>query len=206
MLKIPTTFHSMDRIPTARSHFKEALSLLVSVVDNEQYLDAVDHAVGLISATLEKGNKIITCGNGGSMCDAMHFAEELSGRYREDRKAYAALALSDAAAMTCISNDYGYENVFSRQVEALGASHDILVVISTSGNSANIIQVAKVAKEKGMIVIGLTGNDGGEVSALCDHEVRVPWEGYSDRIQELHIMSIHAIVSGVESQMKAKGF
>lgn len=205
MLKIPTTFHSMERIPTARSHFKEALSLLVGVVDNEQYLDSVDHAVGLISATLEKGNKIITCGNGGSMCDAMHFAEELSGRYREDRKAYAALALSDAAAMTCISNDYGYENVFSRQVEALGASHDILVVISTSGNSANIIQVAKAAKEKGMIVIGLTGNDGGEVSALCDHEVRVPWEGYSDRIQELHIMSIHAIVSGVESQMKAKG-
>lgn len=195
----------MERIPTARSHFKEALSLLLKVVDNETYLDSVDQAVGLISATLEKGNKIITCGNGGSMCDAMHFAEELSGRYRDDRKAYAALALSDAAAMTCISNDYGYENVFSRQIEALGSSHDILIVISTSGNSANIIQAAKAAKERDMLVIGLTGNEGGEVGSLCDHEIRVPWEGYSDRIQELHIMSIHAIVSGVESQLKAKG-
>lgn len=205
MLKLPTTFHTMQRIPTARSHFKEALSLLANVIDDEQYLNSVDHAVGLISATLEKGNKIITCGNGGSMCDAMHFAEELSGRYREDRAAYAALALSDAAAMTCISNDYGFENVFSRQVEALGKNHDVLIVISTSGNSANIVKAAEAAKKLGMIVIGLTGNGGGKVSELCDHEVKVPWEGYSDRIQEMHIMSIHAIVSGVESQMKAAG-
>ena len=118
-MKIPTTLHSMQRIPTARSHFKEALSLLASVIDDEQYLNSVDYAVGLISATLEKGIRL-SPRNGGSMCDAMHFAEELSGRYREDRAACAALSLSDAAAMTCISNDYGFENVFSRQVEALG--------------------------------------------------------------------------------------
>jgi D-sedoheptulose 7-phosphate isomerase len=205
MLKIPTTLHLMHKIPTARSHFKEAFSLITSLIDDESFLDAVDMASGIIAATIEKGNKIISCGNGGSMCDAMHFAEELSGKYREDRAPYPAFALSDASALTCIGNDYGFENVFARQIEALGKEHDILLAISTSGNSPNIIKAAQVAKNKGMLVIAMTGNGGGELSPIANHEIQIPWEGFSDRIQELHIMCIHAMISGVEAQLKAKG-
>ncbi len=195
----------MHKIPTARSHFKETLSILTKVIDDEDFLDSVDMAASIIVATIEKGKKIISCGNGGSMCDAMHFAEELSGKYREDRPAYPALALSDPSAITCIGNDYGFENVFARQVEALGKDFDILLAISTSGNSPNILKAVEAAKKKDMIVIAMTGRDGGELENVCDHEIRIPWEGYSDRIQEMHIMCIHAMISGVESQLKAKG-
>ena len=205
MLKIPTTLHIMQNISTSRSHFKETFSLLISLVDDEKFLNSVDKAASIIAATIENGNKIMSCGNGGSMCDAMHFAEELSGNYREARPAYPAFALSDASALTCIGNDYGFENVFSRQVEALGMEYDILLAISTSGNSPNILKAAEVAKSKGLIVVGLTGKDGGKLKSMCDHEIRIPWDGYSDRIQELHIMCIHAIISGVESELKAKG-
>jgi D-sedoheptulose 7-phosphate isomerase len=205
MLKIPTTLHIMHKIPTARSHFKEAFSLITSLIDDESFLDSVDMASGIIAATIEKGNKIISCGNGGSMCDAMHFAEELSGKYREDRAAYPALALSDPSALTCIGNDFGFENVFSRQIEALGKEHDILIAISTSGNSPNILRAAEAAKKKDMLVIAMTGNEGGALGGISDHEIRIPWDGYSDRIQELHIMCIHAMISGIEAQLKAKG-
>ena len=205
MLKIPLTLRMMHKIPTARSHFKETFSILNKVIDNEEFLDSVDMASSIIAATIEKGKKIISCGNGGSMCDAMHFAEELSGRYREDRPAYPAMSLSDPAALTCIGNDYGFENVFARQIEALGNNFDVLLAISTSGNSTNILKAVDAAKKKDLIVIALTGNDGGKLASVCDHEIRIPWEGYSDRIQEMHIMCIHAIVSGVESQLKAKG-
>ena len=195
----------MHKIPTARSHFKETLSILTKVIDDEDFLDSVDMASSIIASTIEKGKKIISCGNGGSMCDAMHFAEELSGKYREDRPAYPALALSDPSALTCIGNDYGFENVFARQVEALGKDFDILLAISTSGNSPNILKAVEAAKKKDMIVIAMTGRDGGELAKVCDHEIRIPWEGYSDRIQEIHIMCIHAIISSVESQLKEKG-
>ena len=205
MLKIPLTLHMMHKIPTARSHFKESFSIISKVIDDEQFLDSVDLASSIIASTIEKGKKIISCGNGGSMCDAMHFAEELSGKYRDDRPAYPAFALSDPSVMTCIGNDYGFENVFARQIEAIGSDFDILLAISTSGNSPNILKAAERAKENDMIVIALTGNDGGKLAKLCDHEIRIPWEGYSDRIQELHIMCIHAIISGVESQLKIKG-
>ena len=204
MLKIPLTFRMMHKIPTARSHFKETLSILTKVIDNDDFMDSVDTVSSIIAATIEKGKKIISCGNGGSMCDAMHFAEELSGKYREDRPAYPALALSDPSALTCIGNDYGFENVFARQIEALGKKFDILLAISTSGNSLNILKAAKAAKKKDMIVIAMTGRDGGELGNVCDHEIRVPWKGYADRIQEIHIVCIHAIISGVESQLKAK--
>ena len=195
----------MHKIPTARSHFKETFSILTQVIDDDQFLDSVDLASSIIAATIEKGKKIISCGNGGSMCDAMHFAEELTGKYRDDRLAYPAISLSDPSAMTCIGNDFGFENVFARQIEALGNDFDILLAISTSGNSPNILKAAEAAIKKGMIVIAMTGRGGGELAKICNHEIRIPWEGYSDRIQEIHIMCIHAIVSGVESQLKAKG-
>jgi D-sedoheptulose 7-phosphate isomerase len=203
MLKLPLTFRSMPSIPTARSHFKEAHSLLLGLLDDETFLDAVDMTSQIITATLQNGCKIISCGNGGSMSDACHFAEELSGKFREDRPAYAAMALSDSATLTCIANDYSFENVFSRQIEALGNKGDILFAISTSGNSPNIIKAAKAARAKNMLVVALTGNDGGELASVVDHEIRVPWTGYSDRIQEVHIKCIHAIISSVESQLQA---
>ncbi len=205
MLKIPLNLRMMHKIPNSRSHFKEASSILNKVIDNEEFLNSVDKASSIIAETIEKGKKIISCGNGGSMCDAMHFAEELSGKYRKDRPAYPAMSLSDPAALTCIGNDYGFENVFARQIKALGNDFDVLLAISTSGNSLNILNALDAAKKKDMIVIALTGNDGGKLAGICDHEIRIPWEGYSDRIQEMHIMCIHAIVSGVESQLKAKG-
>ena len=195
----------MHNIPTARIHFKETFSILTQVIDDDQFLDSVDLASSIIAATIEKGKKIISCGNGGSMCDAMHFAEELTGKYRDDRPAYPAIALSDPSAITCIGNDFGFENVFARQVEALGNDFDILLAISTSGNSPNILRAAEAAIKKDMIVIAMTGRDGGELGKICNHEIRIPWDGYSDRIQEMHIMCIHAIISGVESQLKAKG-
>ena len=120
----------------------------MNFIDNEDFMDSVDMASSIIAATIEKGKKLISCGNGGSMCDAMHFAEELSGKYREDRPAYPALALSDPSALTCIGNDYGFENVFARQVEALGKDFDILLAISTSGNSPNILKAVEAAKKK----------------------------------------------------------
>ncbi|MBM71856.1 MAG: phosphoheptose isomerase [Crocinitomicaceae bacterium] len=195
----------MHKKPTARSHFKETLSILNNLIDNEEFLNSVDAASRIISETIEKGKKIISCGNGGSMCDAMHFAEELSGKYREDRPAYPALALSDPSTLTCIGNDYGFENVFARQVEALGKDFDILLAISTSGNSPNILKAVEAAKKKDMIIIAMTGCDGGELANVCDHEIRIPWEDYADRIQEMHIVCIHTIISGVESQLKEKG-
>ena len=196
----------MHKKQTARSHFKETLSILKNLIDNEEFLNSVDAASHIISETIEKGKKIISCGNGGSMCDAMHFAEELSGKYREDRPAYPALALSDPSTLTCIGNDYGFENVFARQVEALGKEFDILLAISTSGNSPNILKAVEAAKKKDMIIIAMTGSDGGELANVCDHEIRIPWEDYADRIQEMHIVCIHTIISGVESQLKEKSW
>jgi len=143
----------------------------------------------------------MSCGNGGSMCDAMHFAEELSGRYRDDRKPFAAMSLSDPSALTCIGNDYGYEHVFARQTSALGCEGDVLLAISTSGNSANILAAAKEAQRLGMRVLSLTGNGGGQLSALAEVDVCVPWSGYADRIQEVHIRCIHAWIAAIEDAL-----
>ena len=132
------------------------------------------------------------------MCDAMHFAEELSGRYRDDRDPMAAMSLSDASVMSCIGNDYGFDHVFARQVQALGNPGDVLLTISTSGQSANVLAAARMAKEHGLVVLALTGNDGGALASLADVEVRVPWSGYADRIQEMHIKCIHAWIDAIE--------
>lgn len=150
---------------------------------------------------ISNGNQIISCGNGGSMCDAMHFAEELSGRYRNDRPAYPAISISDPAHITCVANDYGYEFVFSRMVEALGKKGDVLVAISTSGNSENILNAIRAAKNKGMFVIGLTGKDGGKMGPLCDSEIRAPESDYADRAQEIHIKVIHSLIDYAETNL-----
>jgi D-sedoheptulose 7-phosphate isomerase len=184
-----------------RDHFEEGAKLADAVLRDDAFLGAMERGAQLLIDALGSGHKILSCGNGGSMCDAMHFAEELSGRYRDDRKPFAALSLSDPSAMTCIGNDYGFEHVFARQTQALGQSGDVLLAISTSGNSANVLAAATQAKEMGMGVLALTGNDGGALARLADVEVRVPWSGYADRIQEVHIRCIHAWIHAVEQQL-----
>jgi D-sedoheptulose 7-phosphate isomerase len=181
-----------------QSHLNEAHQLLTELLASETFLQSVNDAAQCLSDQLNAGKKVLSCGNGGSMCDAMHFAEELSGRYRENRKALAAMSISDPSHLSCVGNDYGYDFVFSRMVEAIGNEGDVLVAISTSGNSGNVIKAAEAARAKGIKVIGLTGKDGGKLAGLCDYEVRVPWFGYADRIQEIHIKVIHSFIDFVE--------
>ena len=184
-----------------RDHFEEGAKLADTVLRDDAFLAAMERGAKLLVDALGSGHKILSCGNGGSMCDAMHFAEELSGRYRDDRKPFAALSLSDPSAMTCIGNDYGFEHVFARQTKALGQAGDVLLAISTSGNSANVLAAATQAKALGMGVLALTGNDGGALAGVADVEVRVPWSGYADRIQEVHVRCIHVWIHAVEQQL-----
>ena len=157
----------------------------------------------LIADALKAGKKVISCGNGGSMCDAMHFAEELSGRFREDREALAAISISDPSHISCVGNDYGFDKVFSRFIEGLGAEGDVLLGISTSGNSQNVLNAIEVAKAKGMKVVGLSGKDGGKMAQQCDVEVRAPDSKYADRAQEVHIKVIHSLIQLIELEMSA---
>ncbi len=181
-------------------HFKEALELLQKFTNDPSKIHAIEAAGALIVKSLKSGGKIISCGNGGSMCDAMHFAEELSGRYRDDRKSMAAISISDPSHISCVANDYGYEFVFSRFVEGIGKKGDILLGISTSGNSPNVVRAAEAALSKGMQVVALTGKNGGELAKLATVEIRVPHFGYADRIQEIHIKVIHSLIDYVERE------
>lgn len=181
-----------------RDHFEESARLAQAILQDASFFEAMDRGVELLVNCLKGGHKIMSCGNGGSMCDAMHFAEELSGRYRDDRDPMAAMSLSDASVMSCIGNDYGFDRVFARQITALGKPGDVLLAISTSGQSANVLEAARAAKERGIHVLALTGKDGGALAALADVEVRVPWSGYADRIQEMHIKCIHAWIDAIE--------
>lgn len=179
-------------------HFSEAAQLLDTVRNDAAFMDAVEAAGIAMCQAIAQGGKIISCGNGGSMSDAMHFAEELSGRYRDERPGLPAISCSDPSHITCVGNDHGFDQVFARFVQALGQSGDCLLAISTSGNSANVLEAAKAAKAKGMTVIGLTGRGGGALNALCDAAVDVPWNGYADRVQEVHIKVIHAWIDLIE--------
>lgn len=181
------------------NNFTEAGKLLQEFVSDKKNIDSVEKAGQAMLAAIKSGNKIISCGNGGSMCDAMHFAEELSGRFRDDRKALAAVSISDPSHISCVANDLGFEQVFSRYIEALGNKGDVLLAISTSGNSTNILNALKAAKEKGMIVVGLTGKDGGKMAGLCDVEIRAPHSKYADRAQEIHIKVIHSLIQYIET-------
>jgi D-sedoheptulose 7-phosphate isomerase len=184
-----------------KKHFEEAHALLSAVMNDEAFLANIQSAGDAMVRTLESGGKIMSCGNGGSMCDAMHFAEELSGRYRNHRRALAALSISDPSHLSCVGNDYGYEEVFARYIDAFGKSGDVLLAITTSGNSKNVIKAAKEAQDRGVIVIGLTGKDGGEMAGLCQIEIRVPWFEYADRIQEIHIKVIHSLIDYIEQNV-----
>jgi D-sedoheptulose 7-phosphate isomerase len=181
-------------------HFFESAEILQKFNTSENF-EKLESAGKLMVESLKNGGKIISCGNGGSMCDAMHFAEELSGRYRNDRKALAAVSISDPSHISCVANDYGYEFVFSRYIEAMGNKGDVLVAFSTSGNSKNIIQAIHAAKEKGMKVVGMTGKDGGKMAELCDVEIRAPHSEYADRAQEIHIKCVHSFIDYIERSL-----
>lgn len=185
----------------AKQHFLEAQGVLSAFLGDESNFEKIEAAGRLLSEALASGGKVLSCGNGGSMCDAMHFAEELSGRYRNDRKALAALSISDPSHISCVANDYGYAHVFSRMVEAIGSRNDVLLAISTSGNSENVLKAIVAAKDRGMKVIGLTGKDGGQMADLCDVEIRAPRSEYADRAQEIHIKVIHSLIDFVERSL-----
>jgi len=185
-----------------REELVEAQQVLDRFIKDEGCINAIDEAAALLAESFKKGGKVISCGNGGSHCDAMHFAEELTGRYRDDRPAYPAIAVSDVSHISCVSNDYGYDFVFSRYLEGLGQEGDVLLGISTSGNSGNILKAVEAARKKGMKVILLSGKDGGKMAGMADVEIRVPHFGYADRIQEVHIKAIHIMIQLIEKHME----
>ena len=187
-----------------RNNFIEAQQLLDDFIVDENNWIAIEKAGNLLVDAYKQNKKALSCGNGGSMSDAMHFAEELTGRFRNNRAALAAIAISDPTHITCVGNDFGFDSIFSRYVEAVGQEGDVLLAISTSGNSANILEATLAARAKGMKVIALTGKDGGKLADACDVEIRVPHFGYSDRIQEIHIKVIHSLIHFIEIELFGK--
>ena len=183
-----------------QQQFEESSNILNEFQTEENFIK-IEEAVLMMANALQKGNKIISCGNGGSMCDAMHFAEELSGRFRDNRKGLAAVSISDPSHITCVGNDYGFDYIFSRDLEALGQEGDILLGISTSGNSKNVILAVEKAKELGIKTIVLTGKSGGKLADLAELEIRAPFSQYADRAQEIHIKIIHNLILGIEQEI-----
>lgn len=187
----------MDLKSEIKKQFEEA-QLILSQFQNTENFEKIETAIEMMCTALKAGNKIISCGNGGSMCDAMHFAEELSGRFRNNRRGLAALSISDPSHISCVANDFGYDFVFSRYIEAIGQSGDVLLGISTSGSSKNVILAVEEAKKKGLKTIVLTGKDGGKLAGLADLEIRAPYSEFADRAQEIHIKIIHNFILGIE--------
>lgn len=180
--------------------FVEARRVLDAFITEPSNMDRIEEMAALLHRRFAAGRKVLICGNGGSACDAMHFAEEFTGRFRRDRRPLPAMALADPGHITCTANDYGFEHVFSRPVEAFGQEGDVLIVLSTSGNSANVVRAVEAAKGRGMTTIALLGKDGGRLRGVCDHEVIAPGET-ADRIQELHMLVLHVLIEGVERLM-----
>ncbi|MBM7457078.1 D-sedoheptulose 7-phosphate isomerase [Oceanisphaera litoralis] len=185
-----------------RSELTDAAEVLNRFLADDANIQAIESGAKLLADSFKAGGKVLSCGNGGSHCDAMHFAEELTGRYRENRPGYPAIAISDPSHLSCVANDFGFEYVFSRYLEAVGKEGDVLFGLSTSGNSGNIIRAIEAARAKGIKVIALTGKDGGKMAGLADVEIRVPHFGYADRIQEVHIKIIHILIQLVEKEME----
>ncbi|MBX2843172.1 MAG: D-sedoheptulose 7-phosphate isomerase [Flammeovirgaceae bacterium] len=179
----------------------EAKVTLDNFLADKNNIATIETAAKAIVSAIKNGNKVISCGNGGSHCDAMHFAEELTGRYRENRPSLPAIAISDVSHISCVSNDYGYDHIFSRFIEGLGKEGDVVLGISTSGNSKNVVKAFEMAKSKGITNILLTGKDGGKLAPMADIEIRVPHFGYADRIQEIHIKVIHILILLTEKLM-----
>jgi D-sedoheptulose 7-phosphate isomerase len=186
---------------TFKADFSEARAVLDKFMADEANFTALLKAGEIMVDAVKSGNTLFACGNGGSMSDAMHFAEELTGRFRDERPGIAAISISDPSHITCTANDYGFDAVFSRYIEAHGVKNDVLLAISTSGNSPNVINGSLAAKNAGMKIIAITGKDGGKMATISDVEIRVPHLGYSDRIQEIHIKIIHSLINFIEKNI-----
>lgn len=195
--------NAVDHVKTALTDAQNALAALI---ENEAMLETIAQAAHVIAQSQRQGGAVYSCGNGGSLCDAMHFAEEMTGRYRQDRKPYRAAAISDVSHMACVGNDYGYEHVFSRWIEAMGTDKDVLIAITTSGTSKNIVAAAKAAKAKGVTVVALTGKSGSPITELADIAVVTPAGRWADRVQELHIKVIHILIELIERELDAQNY
>lgn len=188
-------------IDLIKNSLLEAKLALVELIENEAMLENVNRAADLIVESLRNEGKVLSCGNGGSMCDAIHFAEELSGRYRKNRRALAAMSISDPAHITCVANDFGYDHVFSRFIEGHGRKGDVVLAISTSGTSPSILNAVKAAQDKGMIVVGLTGRAGSPLDGMADVSICTKAGQFADRVQELHIKMLHIIIELIEEKL-----
>ena len=192
--------------PHILSALQEAQSALNALLNNENALLQLEKAGNVMAEAIANGHKILSCGNGGSLCDAMHFAEEMTGRYRKNRPGFAAIAIADASHISCVGNDYGYNEIFSRYVSAVGQKGDVLLAITTSGTSANVLSAVKAAREKGMTVVGLTGREGSPLSTEADIAIVTPAGRWADRVQELHIKCIHILIELIERQLAAENY
>lgn len=192
--------------PHILNALQEAQEALEALIKNEATLEKLDAAGQAMADAIANGHKILSCGNGGSLCDAMHFAEEMTGRYRQNRPGFAAIAIADASHMSCVGNDYGYNDVFSRYVSAVGQKGDVLLAITTSGTSANVMQAVKAAHDKGMIVVGLTGREGSPLATEADFAIVTPAGKWADRVQELHIKCIHILIELVERRLAPENY
>ena len=183
-----------------RESLLDAKATLETFIANDQNIKAMEDAITSFIKSINDGGRVYSCGNGGSMCDSMHFAEELTGRYRKDRRALAAMSFSDPSHMSCVANDFGYDQIFSKMIEAFGQKGDSLLAISTSGNSGNVINAVNEAKARGVKTIGLLGKDGGKLKDLVDIPIIVESK-LTDRIQEIHIKIIHNFIEGIEREL-----
>lgn len=185
----------------------DAQKALEALLANEEALNAIEAAGQLMADTIAAGGKILSCGNGGSLCDSMHFAEEMTGRYRLNRPGFAAIAISDPSHMSCVGNDYGYEEVFARYTQAVGRPGDVLLAITTSGTSKNILKAVEAAKANGMKVVGMTGRVGSPLAEMADIAIVTPsGSAYADRVQELHIKAIHIMIELVERRLAPENY
>lgn len=177
--------------------FMNAKEVLDIFCNNASNINLTNHIAEQLAAAFQGGNKLMIAGNGGSACDAMHFAEEFTGRYRQNRKALPVITFTDPAHITCVGNDFGFEQIFARGIEAFGKSGDWFIGLSTSGNSANIIEAITMAKSMNVKTIALLGKGGGKIAGMCDYELIVPGKT-ADRIQELHMLILHIFIEGIE--------
>jgi D-sedoheptulose 7-phosphate isomerase len=183
-----------------KNSLTESHTILSKLLESKDFFDSCDKFSEIMISTYKLGGNVFSCGNGGSHCDAMHFAEELTGRFEKDRSPLGALALGDPSHVTCVSNDYGFEYIFSRQLEGLGRKGDLLLGLSTSGNSKNVIRAVESAKKLGITSLCLLGKTGGLLKDLADHCIIIPSDR-SDRVQEMHIKIIHTLIETVERKI-----